>query len=448
VAVSGLSEPALVGAASVDITPPVGSVMAGFAVRVDPAVDVHDPLLATAVAVSRGDDVSVIVSCDLISLDLADAAELTRRIADDLAIPIGSVAVAVSHTHGGPKVKARGFGPPRDEHYVESAFASIVVAATRAWAARRPAWLRRGTAELHTVAHNRRGTEVIDPLVLAIQWTDAAGDPIVTIFSHACHPVTLGPENRSITADWPGMARREVQASVGGEVMFVQGCCGQINTGHAATASFTGEPNERRTFAAAAAIGVKVGAAVNQALQDAVAVPVEGVRAASRPVWLPMRPAPDGATLRAWARDWQLEAASTSGPQRGLLSTWSQWARYWQGRPSPGGLEVPISVHWWGDLGIVMLPGEPFVEFALELRRALHREDLLVMGYTGGVPGYIPLRAEDYAAGGYEIEMAYRSSQLFSGPYLPDAGPILFQAAQDLAEETTAVRSGDLRHVP
>ncbi len=414
--------------------------MAGFAVRVEPAVDVHDPLFATAVAVSAGDDTSVVVSCDLISLDPADAAEIGGRIADDLGIPAGAVAVTVSHTHGGPKVKAHGFGRPRDEGYVRSLFASAEEAARLAWRARRPARLRSGTAHLDSVAHNRRGTGVIDPLVFAIQWTDEADEPIATLFSHACHPVTLGPDNRSITADWPGAARRHVRATVDGEVMFVQGCCGQINTGHLATASFTGEPDPKRTFAAADAIGAQVGDAVARALRSAREVPVSEVHAASRGVWLPIRPLPDPATLREWIRDWELEVAATSGPQRGLLTTWIEWARYWRDRPSPGGLEVPISVHWWGDVGLVMLPGEPFVEFALELRRSLDVPDLLVMGYTGGVPGYIPLRVGDHAAGGYEIEMAYRSSKLFSGPYQPEAGGVLFQAALDLARETIAER--------
>ncbi|NEE04706.1 neutral/alkaline non-lysosomal ceramidase N-terminal domain-containing protein [Phytoactinopolyspora halotolerans] len=442
---SSAVEPALVGVATVDITPPVGTLMAGFAVRVEPSAAVHDPLFATAVAVTHADSVSIIVTCDLISLDLADAATISRRIADDLGIPDQSVAVSVSHTHGGPKVKAVGFGAGRDERYVESAFAGIVDAAKRAWKARRPGWLRSGTARLDSVAHNRRGTEVIDPLVFAIQWTDEADSPIVTIFSHACHPVTLGPDNLSITADWPGAARAHVRESIGGEVMFVQGCCGQLNTGHLATDSFTGEPDAKRTFAAAASIGARVGDGVERALRAADPVPVTDVIARSRQVWLPMRPTPDAATLREWAREWTLEAAATHGPRRTLLTTWIEWARYWRDRPSPGGLEVPISAHWWGAVGVVMLPGEPFVEFALEIRRELRRPDLLVMGYTGGVPGYIPLRAEDYAAGGYEIEMAYRSSRLFSGPYLPSAGPVLLEAALELARESVADRPGGLR---
>nr|WP_281352280.1 neutral/alkaline non-lysosomal ceramidase N-terminal domain-containing protein [Phytoactinopolyspora alkaliphila] len=438
----------MVGVATVDITPPVGSLMAGFAVRVAPSAGVHDPLLATAVAVSHGDSASVIVSADLISLDMGDAAEIGRRIAEDLGIPAGSVAVTVSHTHGGPKVKALGFGAQRDEKYVESGFAGIVNAGRRAWKARRSAWMRSGVAYLDSVAHNRRGTEVIDPTVFAIQWTDDAGAPIVTIFSHACHPVTLGPDNLSITADWPGAARRHVREAVGGEVMFVQGCCGQINTGHLATDSFSAEPAPKRTFAEADAIGARVGDGVSRALRAADPVPVVDVVATSRRVWLPTRPAPDASTLREWARAWKLEAAAKSGPRRALLEVWSEWALYWRDRPSPGGLEVPVSVHWWGGFGIVMLPGEPFVEFALDLRNALRRPDLLVMGYTGGVPGYIPLREADYAAGGYEIEMAYRSSRLFSGPYTPDAGRILYEAALDLARERVAGRPVGLRRVP
>jgi neutral ceramidase len=425
----------LAGSAVVDITPPVGSAMAGFAVRVQPAHDVHDPLFATAVTITSGKGVSVIVACDLISLDPPDAAELSRRIAEDIGVPAESVALTVSHTHGGPKVKAVGFGPPRDEQYVQTAFAGMVDAARLAWKSRRPATLRAGVAALHTVAHNRRGTGVIDPLVVAAQWVDDSGEPITTLFSHACHPVTLGPDNLSITADWPGAARRQIQRHTGGDVMFAQGCCGQLNTGHLATDSFSLTADPNRTFAAAERIGERVSAAAVGALNTATTVPVTSVQSRSRRVHLPVTPAPDAATLDEWVAGWRRDIAAATGPERSLMEVWIQWAEYWRDRPSPGGIEVSISVHRWGDFGIVTLPGEPFVEFALDLRHRLNRPNLLVMGYTGGVPGYIPLRAEDYAAGGYEIDMAYRSSRLFSGPYTSQAGPILLEAAADLAAE-------------
>ncbi|NDL58238.1 hypothetical protein [Phytoactinopolyspora mesophila] len=425
----------LVGSAVVDITPSVGSAMAGFAVRVQPAQDVHDPLLATAVTVASGTSISVIVACDLISLDPPDAAELSRRIADDIGVPAESVALTVSHTHGGPKVKAVGFGRPRDEQYVQTAFAGIVDAARLAWKSRRPATLRAGAEELRTVAHNRRGTGVIDPLVIAAQWADDSGEPIATLFSHACHPVTLGPDNLSITADWPGTARRQLQQRTGGDVVFVQGCCGQLNTGHLATDSFSLAADPNRSFAQAERIGKSVSDAAARALNGAAPVPIGSVQARSARVYLPVTPAPDAAALDEWVAGWRRDIAAATGPERGLMEVWIQWAEYWRDRPSPGGIEVPISVHRWGDFGIVTLPGEPFVEFALDLRRRLNRPNLLVMGYTGGVPGYIPLRSEDYAAGGYEIEMAYRSSRLFSGPYTSDAGPTLLEAAVELAAE-------------
>ncbi|WP_166353017.1 hypothetical protein [Phytoactinopolyspora limicola] len=437
-----LDNAVLVGSTTVDITPPVGAHLAGFAVRVEPSVDVHDPLLATAIATSGPQGASIIVTGDLISLDPADADMVAGRIADETGVDRDSIAISVSHTHGGPKVKAVGFGVGRDEEYVTRAFAALVDAARTAWKTRQPAQLRTGVAHLETVAHNRRGTGVIDPLVFGAQWADLRGQPIVTLFSHACHPVTLGPDNLSITADWPGAARRRLQARFGGEVAFLQGCCGQINTGHLATDSFSTEPSPDRTFEAAERIGRAVADATSEALATAELVPVGRISAETTRVWLPTQPAPAPEVLSEWARQWRVEATATAGPERALFNTWSQWAEYWRGRESTGGIDVPVSVHRWGRFMVVALPGEPFVEFALDLRRQLNRPDLLVVGYTGGVPGYIPLREADYDAGGYEIDIAYRSSRLFSGPYARHAGQRLLAAAVELARsgEATGAR--------
>ena len=55
------------GVARVEITPPVGHPMGGYAARQGPSTSVHDPLFAT-VLLLKADGLSVaIVSCDLLS---------------------------------------------------------------------------------------------------------------------------------------------------------------------------------------------------------------------------------------------------------------------------------------------------------------------------------------------------------------------------------------------
>ncbi|GAA3548812.1 hypothetical protein GCM10022419_031420 [Nonomuraea rosea] len=407
------------GAAVADITPPVGGSLAGYAARASGSTAVHDPLLATAVAVSDGVTTSIVISCDLIALD----PDTTRRIAGDVqertGIPAGRVAVAVTHTHAGPAVTRGGIGGVADPRYVGDACARIAGAAVAALGALEPAVLRRGCGTLHGVSANRRGGTLTDPAVPVVRLERENGEPIATVFSHACHPVTLGPDNHRITADWPGYARRHLESRIGGVALFLQGCCGQLNTGHTALDSLrAAEPQPGRTFEAAERIGAQVGEAVLAAGTEPAAGPVS---VAATRVELPLGDPLTPGELRALA-------AEPDG-------IWTGWARAQLAGTGPAAVEVQVAVHRWGGVPLVFLPGEPFVEFAVELRAALGDPGLLVAGYTGGVPGYLPYPETHYAAGGYEICEAHRAYGLRAA-FTPDAGRQVMAAARALAGET------------
>ncbi|MFI7610417.1 neutral/alkaline non-lysosomal ceramidase N-terminal domain-containing protein [Nonomuraea terrae] len=408
----------LAGAAVADITPPVGGSLAGYAARTSASTAVHDPLRATAVAVSDGTATSVVICADLIALD----PDTTRRIARDLrertGIPEEAVAVAVTHTHAGPAVTGGGIGGVADPRYVEDACSRIAGAGEAAIAALAPAVLRRGCGTLHGVAHNRRGGTLTDPAVPVVRLERPDGEPIATVFSHACHPVTLGPDNLRITADWPGYARRHLESGIGGVALFLQGCCGQLNTGHTALDSLRGaEPRPGRTFEAARRFGTLVGETALATATEPAAGPVS---VAATRVELPLGDPLTPAELRALA-----------GEPDGL---WTQWALAQLADPGPAAVEVQVAVHRWGGVPLVLLPCEPFVEFAVELRAALGDPALLVAGYTGGVPGYLPYPETHYADGGYEICEAHRAYGLRAA-FTPEAGRLVMAAARALAGE-------------
>jgi len=63
--------------------------------------------------------------------------------------------------------------------------------------------------------------------VIRVEGSD--GGSIATLVNFTCHPVVLGPENLLISADYPGAMMRMVKNEIGGQVMFLQGACGDIN---------------------------------------------------------------------------------------------------------------------------------------------------------------------------------------------------------------------------
>jgi hypothetical protein len=83
-----------------------------------------------------------------------------------------------------------------------------------------------------------------------------------------------------------------------------------------------------------------------------------------------------------------------------------------------------------GDIALVSVPGEPFIETAQAVAVQSPFPHTLFSGYSNGGFGYIPVR-EAYAEGGYEIEAT---------PFSPDAAEVLLAEAGRILKELVANR--------
>ena len=92
------------GFSRVDITPPPGLPMGGYAARTDVATGVLDPLSCRAVTLQGSGAPLVLVALDLIHVAAPWAGDLRRRVAGALATEPERVLVAATHTHSGPGV--------------------------------------------------------------------------------------------------------------------------------------------------------------------------------------------------------------------------------------------------------------------------------------------------------------------------------------------------------
>jgi hypothetical protein len=70
-----------------------------------------------------------------------------------------------------------------------------------------------------------------------------------------------------------------------------------------------------------------------------------------------------------------------------------------------GKMATNLSLIALSDIALVGIPGEPFVEFGLALKRNPSFAHTFVAGYCNDLIGYIPTR-EAYAEGGYEVDTA------------------------------------------
>jgi putative membrane-bound dehydrogenase-like protein len=251
-------QPALIGAAKMDITPATPIRMAGYGGRLKESEGVADRIFARALVIGghqkfikdefawekTGDfmgsgqgsllqpEMSIVVSIE--NCGVPD--KLTNRLAEELAKRFGirrqRIAVCSTHSHSAPWL--RQFSPlhisqvtrEENEHlaqYEIELLDKLVKVVTKAVETRRPGRLEWGTTNLDFAINRRRldggrwaGFGAVPdgpvdhrmPLLIA---RDLDGHLIGLLANYACHCTTLGGDFNQISGDWAGYASKYLE---------------------------------------------------------------------------------------------------------------------------------------------------------------------------------------------------------------------------------------------
>lgn len=434
------------GTAVIDVTPPVGTFMAGYAARTHGSVGIHDPLRAEALALEADGVRLLLLTCDAISFNYEFVDAVRQRIESTTGIPAGHQLVSNTHTHSGPLTHGVLGDDQADEHYLAVLASKLVSVAQMAVAEMRPAAVGFARREA-CVGYNRREMAPDEPLrgvplrgplapwvdVLAVR--DEAGESRAAWFSHAAHAVVLGGDNYLISADWPGAAKATVEAvHPSCLAMFAQGCCGDIN----AVRSHPG------TFDEVVSRGRTIGAAVISALEDAEPLSEVTLAAASRTIEMPLQdPPPEDdllAELEALGEEHEKAATAGDAAQEQTMRWRIMRREQFLGlaRAGAGGLTRPLNVTALrvGPAVIVGLPGEVLVEYAHWIERDSPFARTIVPAYTNGMVGYVAT-ASAIARGGYEVHSSF---DYYGG--LPLRGEVEPLILSGVAEMLTSLYDG------
>lgn len=408
------------GVAHAVINPPSGTDLTGYAGRSSGCKGIHDGLHAKALVISDGQTRAAIVSLDILGLAAYHVAAVRETVESATGIPAANLLIGTSHTHSGPATQfLRACGEVCD-HYLDTLLARIADTVAEASENMFPASFGHdeGSAD---VAINRRASDGPRDCTVAIwRFTRENGAPLATLFNHACHAVVLEGSNLLVSADWPGAAQRAIEGELGGQAMFLQGCCGNIN------------PRDRGGYDVMERVGRQVAASVESVINDIPTRPDVRLRIAAETVHLPLRPPPSRDDLEATVRemDGLLAGADESTPL-GAIHIWTayrDWARtLLDTAEHPVSVPIEIQRLTLGDAHMLALPGEIFVEYALRLKS--RAPNLMVVGYANGNIGYVPT-ASAFVVGGYEVDDACR----LYGQYAltPECEDIILRAANCL----------------
>jgi neutral ceramidase len=444
-----------IGFGAVDLTPPPGLAMTGFSARTEPATGVHDQLFARSFYVQGQDGPEsslLLISLDFIGLSQALVNQTRQLLNERFNLPPERVLLACSHTHGGPSTLDHEFLGRHDAEYLGSLPGRIADAGTQAITRTIPAFLHLAEAPAENAGKNRNVPGgPMDNMAGVLAATDpATGELLGVVVNYTCHPTVLGPKNLLYTADYPYYTNRVIAEGTGlppERIHFTQGACGNINAGHTAKSSMTASALSLRTYEEAEKLGGNVGRAALQALAAIRANP-EAHRLAVAPAipvleekvtldWHPQE-WPTPAVLHSFKAE--KEAVLAAGNETGradaaILLNWSTAMLEEKLDPTWPPLRASLTATRLGQLNIISVPGELYVEYGLAIKEQARQSGhkAWVLGYTNGDYGYYPTQ-DAFERRDYEASGAYRYYG-FPGPFNPQVGDQIGSAAGKLLDE-------------
>ncbi len=347
-------------AAKVDITPDLSTErvrLAGFGATGRKPSGVHDPLYARIVLLREGEKMVALVGLDLLGFYINET-EILRR-AWGRGDPKKSLFVHATHTHSGPDTLGL-WGPlvgvsGINQHYMARIDRRIAETLDLLETQLRPvtASAAHGTLDPRGLCRDSRDPQVIDPNLGVLRLKSADGKAVATIVNWSCHPEVLGPDNRLITADYPGPLCARVEEKTGGACLFLNGVIGGLMTPDTDISNFY-ETSRIGTAVADAALALKTRAqsrGLSYRFQK-VFVPVENSR-----YLLFLRALTGGHRLYRADRTPLSAAAAWPLSLRHLLFGLAEKNRPW--------IETEISILDIGPARLLGMPAEVFPELAI-----------------------------------------------------------------------------------
>ena len=425
-----MSEQLFCGWSRCDITPEVPVSLAGyFNIRIWD--EVLDTLEARAIVFKQSGKYAAIVNMDLISSAQSLVDRIWGKIADLTMFNEENLLFCSTHTHTGPEIRRQDLTGS-----VESAekIANAVSKALRAALADlQPAELVQGAAYDNRFIFNRRywmksGGVVtnpgkLNPDILRPEGTVDAEIPMVGVKRNGVlsllfanivnHSDTIG--GCKVSADWPGFARRIIESQMAENFMFVPviGTAGNIN-------HFDVSTNMDQTcYAEAERIGTGIASTILKALDSLKPCCDMPLETRFARVYCPAHEVSDAEYAQACAtvekyKDEPDVSKADDLTSEDLAKKLPKVLKYFAQqmvllRDEPKAANFPLVGIFFGGNAIIGLPGEPFVEIGLEIKKKIFNDyNTLVAGHgpTGNAKlggGYIP-NSFNYGRGGYETE--------------------------------------------
>jgi hypothetical protein len=440
-----------VGAATSNITPPLGQLIVGNWTPV-PADYVHDELHARCLVLDDGTTRIAIVVADNVGIPrrVLDAAK--QQIAKQAGIPPGHVLISSTHTHSATTARS---SADRDDPAAPMTEYQQFLAGRMADGVRRavynlePARIGWGSGNLPEQVFNRRwfmkpgphltnpfgGTDQVmmnppvgspdlvkpagptDPEISFLSSESESGRPIAVLANYSLHYVG-GVPNGHVSADYFAVFARQMAQLLEVEThappfvaILSNGTSGNINN-----INFRGGQQRLPPYARMGRVANQAAAEVFRAMQGIDYHEYAPLKMVQRELRLKTRRA-EAEKLTGWAKD-VLARPESMRPNHPRERIYAQ--RILNMLRMPPELDVPLQALRIGELAIVTIPFEAFVEMGIDLKARSPFPDTFVVSLANGSYGYLPTAAH-HQLGGYETWLGTNQVEVGAAQKIVDA---------------------------
>ncbi|XID95743.1 neutral/alkaline non-lysosomal ceramidase N-terminal domain-containing protein [Paenibacillaceae bacterium WGS1546] len=436
-----MSQSLWLGTDKTDITPRESVPLAGFSTRSEMggfesvAHSIYARIFFFRHSDGQGGTTSaLLVSADLIWWGEERVPDLKRRIQERWGIPPAAVLLHGTHSHSGPQTSVlfSDYLGIADPAYIEWLEAEVMDGIERAAGSMEQVTASYGSGECFVSVNRRLMVDgsasyranpdgPLDRLLRIVRFRTGSGLDKGILVHYACHPV-ITQENR-ISSEFCGVAMDQIERALGDTAVsaYLQGFCGDINpVGTDGELILEGYDSE------VARIG---GELAEQALRVLSGEMKE------------LAPCPLSAVVRTVAAP--LQHVPTLEELQALTEeSWvtGDWSRKLLASPERLRPDIPlrlVSLTLAEGVSLLAANAEIVAEYGLYLQELAPGRQVLGLGYTNGMIGYIPTAAQ-IAEGGYE---SFWSTPYFllPSPFDPEVEEKVRSGLKDIIREGNAM---------
>lgn len=406
-----------IGVARRDMTPPVGihSRTWGSALH-DVADAVHRPFVATCLALGdvKGDNELFLITLDALVFWPLAADRIRSSVERQFGLKPEQVIFHPSHSHSAPFLNARHLDQPGGHligPYLEKMPTLCCELVADARMSMAPATLSWGYGRCG-LAFNRDALDpptgrdicglnlmdAADDTVLVGRAADDQGRIVATLVNYACHPVSLGGGNRTLSPDYIGSMREIIERDTGGApCLFLHGASGDLTPrrsyepdveaadqngrelGYAALSTLASlfPPGQHLEYQGIEESGTALGRWRLRARKPAdTTIAARTVTTKLRVRSMPTRREIE-AKLAVTTERYEIERLERALGRRAQVGD-EDWASF------------PFTIWRLGEAFIVSTPAEPYSQFQMELRKQFPEAAIAVLNLSDGTTTYLP----------------------------------------------------------